>query len=214
MLILTQGYKFKLLPIFREILIKKQSKLIIWKILEDEEWFKSNLGNQDKFSRLEEFKNKRHRLQYLCAQTLLDSQGLAGRIVKSDRGKPFVKDSENLFVSISHDSDFVVLMLSDTLCGVDIQTINQKVMRIKNKFTDELDCFSKSTNDKELTTLWSLKEAVYKVNGIPEIFFKEHMRISQTNKNSFKSEILKEGYEQNLRLETYEFDQKILAFTL
>jgi phosphopantetheinyl transferase len=86
-------------------------------------------------------------------------------------GKPFFPDS-NTDLSLSHSENITVCQISDSLqCGIDIQHLREKIIRVKEKFLNpvELDFVNVIPADEQaplLTAMWSCKEALFKMYGV------------------------------------------------
>ena len=83
------------------------------------------------------------------------------------------------------------ILVSDDICGVDIETFRNKIFKIKDRFVNDDDIKnidSSSLND--LTIVWSLKESVFKAENIPGLNFKEQIFIKSIEKQSKIAEIL------------------------
>jgi 4'-phosphopantetheinyl transferase len=161
--------------IYRQIHIDKRAVITIWKITESEDDLMAKVNDVEVREIAKSYKAITQRMQYLASQLLLEKLALRKLIIKDENGKPFLRDQR--FISISHDSDYVAIMVADYLCGVDLQTSTEKVRRIASKFLAENDCIQPTDNLYRLTIGWSAKEALYKVHGNPRIFFKEHIRL-------------------------------------
>jgi phosphopantetheinyl transferase len=198
------------LPRYREIYIKKEAKIIVWKITEEENELISLLGNYTLPERFEKYRSMSHRKQFLATQVLLQEENLLDVIKKDDNGKPII---ENGYVSISHDSNFVSLMISNKECGIDLQSATPKVLKVKHKYYDENDAQIEGDEVEFLTLIWSLKEAIYKVHGDPMVYFKEHIRIKSVNRNSAECQILHKDYIRDINLTIKKVDDLILAYT-
>lgn len=199
------------MPRYREIYIKKETKLIIWKVTEEEDELLSLLGDFDLPERFAKYKSESHRKQFLATQVLLRQEGLTSLITKDENGKPVM---ENGFLSISHDSEYVSLMISNKMCGVDLQSVSPKVMRVKHKFYAENDAIVEGDEVVFQTLIWSLKEALYKVHGDPMVYFKEHIRIKSIMGNMAKCEILNPDYLGEFTLSIKKVDDLFLVFTV
>ena len=61
--------------------------------------------------------------------------------------------------------------------------------------------------------IWCAKEALYKVNGKKEIFFKEHMIISDITENEMKGEITHNFFNGMFKINLLKFGKYYLAYT-
>lgn len=98
---------------------------------------------------------------------LLESNLITGSPVELEYdkyGKPSVKNIEDIYISLSHAGEYVVCMVADAPCGIDIEKTDRNYKNIlKRVFTkEELEA---GDNDEFYATLWTLKEAVVKAIG-------------------------------------------------
>lgn len=199
------------MPKYREIFIKKNARIIVWKISESEEELASMIENKDHLEEIRNRKAESNRKQYLATRIILEEEGLDNQLKKDINGKPQLK---NGFISITHDSSFVAVMIADYQCGIDLQSISKKVLRIKHKFFDENDLMIESDELLGLTIAWSLKEAIYKIHGDPLVYFREHMRILSKDGHRIAAEILHPDYLKDVTLELRKIDDLYLAYTV
>ena len=180
------------MPIFFQQDIDGDTKLAVWKIEEAEEFFNVPLHRDitHPHKRLQHLAG-RYLLRYLFPSFPLDLIRIA------DTRKPYLED-EVFHFSISHCSDFAAAIVSrNKRVGVDIEVPTKKVEKIKTKFlhADELAFFDgqqrtenpqvKTGNKSEvpetplrqLTLLWSVKEAVFKWWSYGGVDFSEMIRI-------------------------------------
>ena len=199
------------MPRYREIYIKNLSKIIVWKITEEEHQLIDLIENPNVLEKVQNYKSISHRKQYLATQILLQQEKLDKLMTKDENGKPLLPKG---YISISHDSNYVAVMLSKKKCGIDLQSESTKVMRIKHKFYDEDDAEIIGQEVPFYTLIWSLKEALYKVNGDPMVYFKEHIRIKTILGNRIQASILYEKYQSDFQLAVKKVDDLILTFTV
>jgi phosphopantetheinyl transferase len=202
------------LGIFRTISIKKEANITVWKITESEEELFSRVGDDEKVSKALLIKATIQRKQFLVSQILLQELNLKESIFKNINGKPLLNNGE--YISISHDTNFVAIMVSKYPCGIDLQSISSKVLKIKSKFVDDSDCFTTSLSEEDLTLAWSVKEALYKINGDPMVYFKEHLRLISQNKDEMllNALILHESYSQELKLRYRKLEDVFLVYNI
>lgn len=95
-------------------------------------------------------------------------------------GKPFINTT--IHVSISHSGEFVTMMSSDIACGIDIEKISDKVVRIRHKFLNDIELSREETKDSViLTKYWSAKEAMYKVHGSEHAFLRNNIFVEDSS---------------------------------
>jgi phosphopantetheinyl transferase len=170
--------------IFFQHSINDNTKLGIWKIEEQENFFLQKVPLR---------KNVSHpykRLQHLAGRYLLPllfEDFPLEEIKVADTRKPFLHDEKYHF-SISHCGNYAAaLASSENRVGVDIEIVTPTVGKIAAKFLHEeekkiLDEWKALPNLylQLLTVMWSAKEAVYKWYGDGQVDFSEHIRLQGT----------------------------------
>jgi len=172
------------MPLVYQQNINENTRLAIWHIQEDEFFF------NEKVSAQREITHPHKRLQHLAARFLLKElfPDFPNELIKiADTRKPFLEDEKYHF-SISHCGDYAAAIVSSkSRVGIDIETISKKAARISHKFLGEtefaliqkiVDDHSMECNDAMITLAWSIKECLFKWNGIVEIDFVENLSIN------------------------------------
>lgn len=122
------------MPIFFQHSIDDTTRLGIWKIEENEAFFKANVPLH------REVTHPHKRLQHLAGRFLLQYLFPAfpyGLIEIADTRKPFLPGEQYHF-SISHCGDYAAAIVSkDRRVGIDIEIPVEKIMRIRDKFLSE-----------------------------------------------------------------------------
>ncbi|MFT4061993.1 MAG: 4'-phosphopantetheinyl transferase superfamily protein [Edaphocola sp.] len=172
----------------------------IWKVTEDESFFAKATGLVT---------NRKHpirRLEHLAGRFLLQ-QSLPGfdfgEIGISDLGKPFLPGNGRNF-SISHSFPYIgVATDNEHEIGMDVQTLQEKINRLKHKFLSEEEqaIFDKT----ELVTLaWTAKEAAFKKYGLGGVDFIQHMPLRtlamNANTATMNMDFLREDAPQQIKL--------------
>lgn len=170
---------------------KDNCSLIIWEVNEDEQFFLSKFILTDEESKILEFKkNTLKKIEFLSIRYLLRLLKInSNDLYYTKLGAPKLKSKTN--ISISHCMGYSSILVSDDICGVDIETFRNKIFKIKDRFVNDDDIKnidSSSVND--LTIVWSLKESVFKAENIPGLNFKEQIFIKSIEKQSKIAEIL------------------------
>jgi phosphopantetheinyl transferase len=165
------------MPIFFQQDINQHTKLAIWKIEEEEQFFLSHVPLQRSITHAQK------RLQHLAGRYLLKylfPDFPIELIQIADTRKPFLEDEAYHF-SISHCSSYAAVIVSkENRVGVDIEIPNGKALRILHKFLHDDEKHLVQNNgrqDLSSTILWSAKEAMYKWWGLGEIDFSEMLRV-------------------------------------
>jgi len=195
------------MPIFFQQDIDENTKLGIWKIDEDENFFLSSVSLQ------REITHPHKRLQHLAGRYLLRYlfPHFPVELIRiADTKKPYLKDEAYHF-SISHCGDYAAAIASKiSRVGIDIEKVSQKVERIRHKFVSENEWLAVSNKWNIAyeficlsTLIWSSKEACFKWYGWGGVDFREHMVIHQVipmAKNHFETIVIFKKRQQELFL--------------
>jgi phosphopantetheinyl transferase len=179
------------MPIFFQHPINDTTRLGIWKIEETEEFFKGNVPQH------RDVTHPHKRLQHLAGRFLLQYLVPAfpyDLIRIADTRKPFLAN-ESYHFSISHCGDYAAAIVSKTnRVGIDIEIPAAKIESIKHKFLSEGEIKQFATGRqqsmvngewpvagewRDLTLLWSAKEAVFKWYGDGGVDFSEQIQLKQ-----------------------------------
>src|SRR5687768_7881583 len=96
-----------------------------------------------------------------------------------DFGKPFLSGIDK-HISVSHSGQWASAMISDSVCGVDIQVYSKTIERIAPKFLSEKELAETNifpSKLHQLHLLWGAKECIYKAYGKKKLEFREHIHI-------------------------------------
>jgi len=164
------------MPLIKEWNIGAHGLAAIWKVEEDEAFFREQTGLAP------DIKNERRRIEHLAGRYLLkhlEEDFPLHAIAKDEHDKPRI-DRDEYFFSISHSWPYIAAVIDPLAeAGIDIQTWHPRIGDIKHKFlsADEQGLFNDET--ELLTLAWTAKEAVYKWNGKRGVDFIEHLPIEQ-----------------------------------
>ena len=123
--------------------------------------------------KFEKTKQKRDRencvVSYLLLKKALKQFGIESfEILVGENGKPFLKDTNDVFFNISHTASGVAVVADESLVGIDIQDVldvREKVIERCFSESEKEIVFSSDCPEKEFTRLWTLKESAVKYNG-------------------------------------------------
>lgn len=92
------------------------------------------------------------------------------RILRGEKGKPFIVGRENVFFNLSHSGEYVVCAVSDREVGVDIEKRAKARMEVAGRFFHErevrmLKSLSGTGQDQLFFNYWSVKESFLKYIG-------------------------------------------------
>ena len=174
------------MPLFFEQNTEHQGVLGIWRIREDEAYFRKRLKlTHDEKEVLSKIKGSGRRVEWLAVRYLLHH--LSGRldraaVIKDEYGKPFIPDSD-YHISISHSHEMAAVLASPISCGVDIQYPVEKIRRLVPKFCspEEVKETKKKNALQTMHVIWGAKECIYKAYGRREVDYKSHIAIPQAS---------------------------------
>ncbi len=162
--------------------LNSETKFAIWKIEETVEELLGRLQlDERERAKLESLSKGKRTLHWLATRVLLRF------LLKTDgyiacpsdaNGKPFLVDYP-FKISLTHSYDYAgVLMSTQGECGIDLEIVKDKVLRIKEKFLKPTElAFIHPENIEQLYACWCAKEAVYKLQGNKGVSFLDDMTI-------------------------------------
>lgn len=168
------------MPLFLQL---DRPRLAVWQIAEPEAFFLERLNLSAHWrDELAECHPSR-RVEWLASRylaTLLTGQN-PFRYRKDEQGKPWLLDEAG-HVSFSHTPNYAAVLVADYPAGVDIQALDEKTLRIRNKFMrpEELAALDPLSPEYAPTVHvhWCVREAVYKAYGLRGLDFRAHIRLS------------------------------------
>jgi len=216
-------------PLFFQHTISETTKLGIWHIKEDENFFIEKVPLQQSIT------HPHKRLQHLAGRYLLQylfPDFPYAEILIADTRKPYLPNEQYHF-SISHCGDYAAAIVSSThRVGIDIEIPSEKLERIAHKFIHESEIIylsidhsqqstvkNLSTVDRRLlTVLWSAKEALFKWYSLGGIDFKQHMQLTNTIQKQNDSFIVPFVFKKNESIEliiaSKLFNELVLSWVL
>jgi 4'-phosphopantetheinyl transferase EntD len=160
----------------------------VWRIDETEEELLSllNPGKTD-LSHFESIQHPRIRLESVASRMIVkeltqrsgyDYQG----IFKNKNGKPFLYNSP-LHISYSHTEQFAAAIIhTEKPCGIDMEHIQDKMMRVSERFLSEKELQSTGNDLEKICIFWCAKEAMYKLYNLKDTEFKGNLKVSPFDK--------------------------------
>src|SRR5580704_7388658 len=209
------------MPLFYQHNINGTTKLGIWHITEDEDFFLRRVPLKRDVS------HTLKRLQHLAGRYLLTElfpDFPLEEIMIADTRKPYL-EYEQYHFSISHFGQYAAAIVSSTnRVGVDVEKTSPAIEKIRNKFLSPheseiaFEGIEKSGHRlRQLTLLWSAKESIFKWYSLGKVNFKDHIRwtdpylIRRGDLGELSFEFSKEG---SVMLSVYYklFDDLVLTF--
>ena len=171
------------MPFIKEITVKKNIRILIWKIDETYTDLKALIQLTDDQEReLERRKQISHKKQFLASRKLIEMAELNELNSIFYESLPFRK---NVYFSISHTINYAVVGIGFQRIGVDVEFYRPKVLNIKSKFINMKEkYFMKSDDVKVITRLWTCKEAIYKCLFKNKLSLKEEIVLQKFDMQS------------------------------
>ncbi|MBD1430929.1 MULTISPECIES: 4'-phosphopantetheinyl transferase family protein [Sphingobacterium] len=203
--------------------LNQETKFAIWKIEESTEELLSKLqlddNEQDKLRQLSKGKRTLH---WLATRVLLRYLLQTDNYINcpSDtNGKPYLPDFPYK-ISLTHSYEYAGVMLSTKgECGMDLELVMDKVVRIKEKFLkpEELEFIQPEQDVLQLYACWCAKEAVYKLQGNKGVSFLEDMTIKPFNykpQGVMTLDLRKDGLTNTYQVYYEEFQNYMLGYAV
>lgn len=155
----------------------------IWKMEETTEEMWSHLQHtawyQPEFNRL---KAEQRQKEWLATRLLLKEMlGHEAIIHHHPNGAPFLSETEQKQISISHTKDFVAIMLTEATqtAGIDIEYRSERVRKVRSRFlnAEEEQFIDPAHETEHLLICWCAKETLYKIINRQEVDFCRHLHI-------------------------------------
>ena len=192
------------MPVIVQKSIFNNISLSIWSIEESLDFFLSNLRlTKNCEQRLDKLKSDEMKKQFLAVRKLIQLNGISfDSLLYSSQGIHFLNNETN--ISISHTKGFSAIAISPKPVGIDIQDFRDKILSISKKFinSNERDLIDPSSI-KELTLVWCIKEATYKVHRKPGLDFKDEIKIQSISNNLSHSTVEVEKLDKKYFFESF-----------
>lgn len=166
------------MALFDHTIFLNRFELLIWKIKNPEKLEINNIANSIA-KKIDSTKSILKKNQILAVHQILKFKGFCSDdLIYNKDGAPFLKNG--LKISISHSGLFIAVCLSKEKMGIDLQTVNEKILRIVDKFTNQTEKKLMDENNLEdMTQLWTIKEAAYKYFSVGQLNFKSDILVSE-----------------------------------
>uniref|UniRef100_UPI0040498479 4-phosphopantetheinyl transferase n=1 Tax=Flavobacterium sp. TaxID=239 RepID=UPI0040498479 len=166
------------MPLFSTFSATESIQVYVWKITESfDDLFQKVALKDISLARLERMKSTQHQRGFLSVRCLLDEAGYTDfDLYYSEDGKPNLADGKQ--ITISHSHDFSVIAISKNPAGIDLELRRELIRKLGPKFCVSEYCFLNPDSEdyiRQLTVIWGVKEAVFKIENKVGISFKDHI---------------------------------------
>jgi len=158
-------------------------ELLIWEIKNSDKIEAIDLPNNI-LKKIDSNKSQLKKNQILAVHQILKHRNIPSQDLFYDNyGAPYLTSGLN--ISISHSELFVAVCLSKEKVGIDLQIINEKIVKVSNKFINDLEKkLTEKNNLEKLTHLWTIKEAAYKYFTVGKLSLKNDIIVKQLGDDS------------------------------
>lgn len=200
--------------------IEDGSTLALWYIDEDEDKLREGLRMSDlERQELSKIRSPYGRIRWLAVRRALNclfAQDIT-ECLKDEHGKPYVKGFDG-YISLSHSNEYAAAISHPRHpVGVDIEIIQPKIKRIKQKFMTEKELrFIHGENEiEQLYACWCAKESIFKWQGRKGISLKQNIDVvpfEYQDKGSLQAYLNTSDASQLLTVEYQKMEGYFLAY--
>ncbi len=115
---------------------------------------------------IESLKSKKRQMEVASWRELLRSSfEINCDVMYHPSGAPYLVGSE-CFISVSHSSSYVAIILSDSACAIDIESTARDFKRVSSRYVTASEALLLPNEPLLLPILWSAKEVLYKLSPL------------------------------------------------
>ena len=161
---------------------------------------------------LKTLNHEARKIEFLGVRRLRNEMNLISPIDYTVTRRPFLGIQLDTFISISHSKNYCALGVSSNEIGIDIEEINPRIERIAERFVniDEKQ-FVSEENILDLTKLWTMKEAMFKLNKRTGIDFKSELIIEEKYGEKYFGKMLNENGWRRVKLECFQQGELMIS---
>jgi len=156
--------------------------------------------------------NESRKVEFLGLRRLRNQSNLPSPIYYSEARKPYLGEQLNTFISISHSKNYCAFGTSSKELGIDIEEMSPRIERIAERFvnSDEKQFISEECV-RDLTKLWTMKEAMFKLNNRTGIDFKTELIIEEKYGGIYFGRMLNEKGWKRVKLECFQQGELVIS---
>ena len=123
------------------------------------------------------FGSEHRRCEYLSWRAIVYRElGADVQISYNSVGAPVILNRDDIYISVSHCSEYVAVAISSSICAVDIESTSRNYDRIASRYLSEKE-YKISDSSLYRAVVWCAKEALYKLSGEKGLDFIEDIHI-------------------------------------
>ena len=191
------------MPIIDDLNLPPKTRVVIWEINESLQNLESKIVlSENSLKLLNQKKSEIQKKQFLAIRNIFKILSIKDNEVKYDKaGKPIF--SQNKALSISHSGNYAAVIMSDHSVGIDIETINDRILKIKSKYLETELNYPLELNTETSLVYWNIKESVFKAVDKPGIDFKKNILVPPLD---MKKNVVRSWYVDDDKI--YSFDTR------
>jgi phosphopantetheinyl transferase len=166
----------------------------------------------DEREQLDLLLHENRKVEFLGVRRLRNESKLPSPIFYTEARKPFLDQKLNAFISISHSKNYCALGFSSHEIGIDIEEMSPRIERISSRFVNSIE-MSLIGEDEilDLTKLWTMKEAMFKINNRTGIEFKSELIIEGKTDEIYFGKMLGEKGWERVKLECFQLGGLVIS---
>ncbi len=168
------------MPLVKHEVVESGAEIALWKITETVEELVILLQKGGIYADLPFFRNQNRLAEWLATRVLLSNLGVQQRVAYDEMGKPHLEGAGK-FLSISHSGDMIVVIMHASLrVGIDIEKLGERIFKVQHKFVNDSEnqWINTETRMEQLYVIWGAKECAFKIFGLGEIDFRDHLTVA------------------------------------
>ncbi len=152
------------------------------------------------------------KIEFLGVRQLRNEFNLLSPIHYTDKRKPFLSNLSQTFISISHSENYCALGVSNQDLGIDIEEVSPRIERISPRFlNDDEKQFIGEHSTVDLTKVWTMKEAMFKLNNRTGIEFKTELIIEEKFGDIYSGKMLTNNGWKQVKLECFQEKELVIS---
>jgi phosphopantetheinyl transferase len=184
-------------------------------LIEEKKSFEAYLNESlfiDEREQLDLLLNENRKVEFLGVRRLRNESKLPSPIFYTETRKPYLDQKLNAFISISHSKKFCAFGFSSHEIGIDIEEMSPRIERIATRFVSSVE-MSLISEDKilDLTKLWTMKEAMFKLNNRTGIEFKSELIIEGKTDEIYFGKMLGEKGWERVKIECFQLGNLVIS---
>jgi phosphopantetheinyl transferase len=197
---------------FHRIFLSDQLSSVV---IEEKKPFEAYMEEQlfpEEMEQLNNLTNESRKIEFLGVRRIRNKSTISTPIFYSNSRKPFLKKELNTYISISHSKHYCALGVSSKELGIDIEEISPRIKRIASRFvSDEEKQFISEQKILDLTKIWTMKEAMFKLNNRTGIEFITELIIEGKSGDIYSGKMLTENGWKQVKIECFQRETLVIS---